>query len=1555
MYGYVIGIQRKRGEAMLTTTYRKITFPLMVLGLVLFFIHDVAFSFYFTLVLVILAIVTSLAALTSLVTKDTNADTAYQVSTGLSAFIIVAGFVVRLTDGQEIFHVDLFYIHIRFMVVFIILKAMILGTYLKNKNLAVLVSSLIDLVLIILFLTIISSSNEHVFLLMETKLYSPLTLLINFLLFTVVFHTKHAHLSERTKSYTINVLTISSLFLSDLIFIIPMDVSLTIILSQLLIFFAFLRICFESIEINIKNKLKLLNEQKDSFFDMFMSATDPIILFKQENNEWIIELANDAVTSLLEFQGKELKGFAIKNIFSDPLVFGSLDLDNPARLEYPLITGKQNIITAEISLHNFEMFGLTQHLMVVRDLTESMTNKDKVSLFETIFLNAHEAMFITDKLGHIKWINQSFEDLYGYGQEVLGRRVNVLKSGIHDANFYKVMWHSIHTKGQWSGEIWNRTVSGDLIPIHQNIFIIPEDHPEYAYASISYDLTESKLIDNKIYELAFIDPELGIKNRNSILEHVGVTYNSVIVLAQIKDLKNIELRFGTDFVLQLLRQTLENLSELVNRNNIFRYSENTFALILELGPNTTKDSLGQDILNSFSVPYEINTIQLSPTVFIGLSSGTETETTTIDRLTFEAESALTAANSSIISNYIIFSRTIEEDQIKSYDMLKAVENAVHNNEFEVYFQPIVDLFSGELFSFEALSRWEYNGAKVSPVEFIELAEKNNLIYDLGLQILRDSCIAVVSWKKIRKNIKVNVNVSLLQLEDGKFVESLKQILIDTHCAPSDLILEITESVSSISNPTIDQTIYDLHALGIIFALDDFGTGFSSIQRLKRMPISISKIDHDFTRDIHENVDDTSVITGMISMSHKIGLNVIVEGVENIDQLRIVRSRNCRYVQGYYFSKPIDTATTQAYIENYDPQQLVIAQLNVDLKPLQVLNEDSLTHNKNIGTALLDNDGFIVDSTMNFNAIIGENRSDVLGESINSFITDAKEDDIIVHSQLEEDIIEKSGTIRRLDGTIRYVIYNLYTDKDKNTSQTFIRCLIEDITEDLDIGLKLMRMRQGYEKIFINAPVMIITWNKDYKVLEWNQIAEDILGFSAHEVVEKSIFDTFVHTSDFKQWRQFVDMTLNGHESKLTLNVTDSRGISHVCECNNEIVRSSSGDIDFVITIMKDITDQLLAQERSDSLLSVIDNGPALVFMCRKNGEIWYRSKACLEIDQLKTVENIDDITLSYYDHLDNEIEPPNRSKVDMWTSTGSIQLSNEEERRVRVTIFKDEIAKLQDDLFIYIFMDFTNEYEQVRSVKRLKNIILDQERLAELGHLSAGIAHEINNPLSYMISSSDILKTELKQMYELIQVKDNESFEYLKSDIYEILSDFEDGLQRIKTIVTGLRTYSWGTKSDEFMMVDLNETIDKVLTIASNEIKYTANIKVNLDPLPNIEAIGSKLSQVILNLILNASNSIEKKHDNKMGTIKINTSSDDNYVYCTIEDDGINLSPDIENQLFDSHYTTKPDGFGTGLGLSISKEIVQDLHHGSIQVASTSEQGTKFIITLPHQQPKLPR
>lgn len=286
----------------------------------------------------------------------------------------------------------------------------------------------------------------------------------------------------------------------------------------------------------------------------------------------------------------------------------------------------------------------------------------------------------------------------------------------------------------------------------------------------------------------------------------------------------------------------------------------------------------------------------------------------------------------------------------------------------------------------------------------------------------------------------------------------------------------------------------------------------------------------------------------------------------------------------------------------------------------------------------------------------------------------------------------------------------------------------------------------------------------------------------------------------------------------------------------------------------------------------------------------------------------------------------------------------------------------------------------LHNLKLTQASLIQQEKLAGIGQLAAGVAHEINNPLGYVCSNIDTLKKYVSTMKEIIYryqqlhqtaatdsvaIRQNLSevaalekqlkLNFIAKDIDELINESADGLQRMSDIVKGLRVFSRIDLQGSSEQYSLNDGLDTTLLVARNEIKYVANVQNQYDAdLPLVEATGNQINQVLLNIIMNAVHAINAKNPTGiLGTIQISTYHDDNWVYCKISDDGIGIPKDHLNKLFEPFFTTKPVGQGTGLGLSISYDIIVNKHFGTIEVDSEVGKGTTIIIKLPVISPDI--
>ena len=278
--------------------------------------------------------------------------------------------------------------------------------------------------------------------------------------------------------------------------------------------------------------------------------------------------------------------------------------------------------------------------------------------------------------------------------------------------------------------------------------------------------------------------------------------------------------------------------------------------------------------------------------------------------------------------------------------------------------------------------------------------------------------------------------------------------------------------------------------------------------------------------------------------------------------------------------------------------------------------------------------------------------------------------------------------------------------------------------------------------------------------------------------------------------------------------------------------------------------------------------------------------------------------------------------------------------------------------------------EILRANNKLKitqSELVQKEQMAGIGQLAAGIAHEINNPLGYVLSNFSTLSGYLKFIYELMNKYDeleikNENiknfkiendYDFIADDILDIIQDTNSGLGRVREIVKSLKAFSRIDTFKEFSDYDVNEGIKETLIISRNEYKYFADIKTELNEIPYIKAFGGEINQVILNIIINAVYAVKKKNEKEKekGLISIKTSSTNTDIIIEISDNGCGISEDKITKIFNPFYTSKPVGTGTGLGLSITYDIITNKHNGLIEVDSTVGVGTKFTITLPIKQP----
>lgn len=440
-----------------------------------------------------------------------------------------------------------------------------------------------------------------------------------------------------------------------------------------------------------------------------------------------------------------------------------------------------------------------------------------------------------------------------------------------------------------------------------------EGKPAFLRGTIQ-DITETIALQQKIRHMYTHDDLTGLPNRAFFSSELDglcrQAYDGVMFALAIVDIagfKYINDELGTQMGDKLIKRISERMSESLGNNAfISRYSGDQFAVILK-NQNSIEncESIIKHIISLFSEPFIIDQYELDVNVSIGVcifpdGAGDK------DSLIKFAESALVRIKQEGKNRYRFYSSGMDIQNYKQFSLRNDLRKAIKRNEFEVYYQPLVNLKSNQLLAAEALIRWKHpEWGLVLPSEFIFIAEEMGYIIALGKLVLNEICRVYKQWiSKGLPEIKLSVNYSSVQFFESDFVDNIINTLNEYQLDPHFLIIEITENVLLNNSDKVISDIGRLRNYGIQLALDDFGIGFSSLSYLNTFNFDIIKIDRSFVKSIVS--DETSrIITGSIaSMVQKLGIKLVAEGIENWEQLSFLRKINCYCGQGYLYSRPV---------------------------------------------------------------------------------------------------------------------------------------------------------------------------------------------------------------------------------------------------------------------------------------------------------------------------------------------------------------------------------------------------------------------------------------------------------------------------------------------------------------------------------------------------------------------------------------------------------------------------------------------------------------------------
>ena len=560
-------------------------------------------------------------------------------------------------------------------------------------------------------------------------------------------------------------------------------------------------------------------------------------------------------------------------------------------------------------------------LGVYTDITESKRIEQELRIAATAF-ETLEGITITDANEIIVRVNQAFTQITGYtAEEAIGNKPSILKSGRHDQDFYHAMQYALQNHGQWEGEIWDRHKDGHIYPKWLAITAVKDDFGHIThYVGNFTDISERKASEEKIKSLAFYDTLTQLANRRLLaerLEHAIAiqartgSYGALLFL----DLDNFKLLNDTQghgVGDELLIEVAHRLKASVRETDaVARLGGDEFIVLLE-ELDTAPDSaavqvktIAEKIVSALTEPYILSSIIHNCSSSIGIVLFCDSDITA-DTVLSQADTAMYAAKKSGKNTYRFFDPAMQQELEQRAKFESALRQAINNEQLKLFYQPQVN-DKKQIIGVEALIRWHHPElGLILPIQFIPLAEETDIILIIGRWVLETACAQLKAWRNqpSARNLSIAVNVSAKQFYQPGFVDEVRNIMAQYAIEPMQLKLELTESMVLKEMDVAVAKMLELKSIGVLLAMDDFGTGYSSLSYLKNLPFDQIKIDKSFVEGIKKNNNDAFIVHSVFTLGKLMGINVVAEGVESIEQDELLKSLGCMVFQGYLFGKPV---------------------------------------------------------------------------------------------------------------------------------------------------------------------------------------------------------------------------------------------------------------------------------------------------------------------------------------------------------------------------------------------------------------------------------------------------------------------------------------------------------------------------------------------------------------------------------------------------------------------------------------------------------------------------
>lgn len=615
-----------------------------------------------------------------------------------------------------------------------------------------------------------------------------------------------------------------------------------------------------------------------------------------------------------------------------PLVISANDVDSAFSEELE-VAGLQAVMVFPVIKHentNAIMLALNYRIQRhVWTMDEVKYTADAVKVLQSILTrriqknsmaSSYEALAsILDNMGCSIYVSESAS-----GERLFANRMlqNTFSRELRDQTFIELVNQGIEA-GEDSGnyEIYQKEKNHWYDLIFKRISWVDGRN---AMLYLLYDITEKKLYQKKIEQQAYTDFLTGLYNRmcceRDLARQIDQAQKNhtkgAILYLDLDDFKHINDGLGHQYGDVLLKSISHSLQRIEGiENSCYRMGGDEFVIVVPPDYYQKFNDIVEDIKQIFAKPWYLKDTDYYCTMSMGIVTYPDLGDSVPD-LIKKADIAMYEAKKSGKNRVARYDDSINSASGRRLDMEKNMRDAAGDcyREFEIYYQPIIDIQEKCCVGAEALIRW--NSAKlgyIQPAEFIPLAEYLGLINPIGNHVLKEACIQCRKWNDIGYDFKVNVNLSVVQLLQTDVVEIVERTLKSSGLEARNLTLEVTESLAINDMERMKEILGRIKALGVRIALDDFGTGYSSLNHIREIPFDVIKVDQSFVKGLAEDAYSQSFVKMVAELAETLGVSICVEGIEEEPQYDIVCKMKVKYIQGYYFDRPM---TREEFEEKY---------------------------------------------------------------------------------------------------------------------------------------------------------------------------------------------------------------------------------------------------------------------------------------------------------------------------------------------------------------------------------------------------------------------------------------------------------------------------------------------------------------------------------------------------------------------------------------------------------------------------------------------------------------